>query len=255
MICITEKYGPFHIKRVWFNNSLECGCTLLRQMRIDEPSSLRTARNELSYTVISDLTVDKEDLLANARKTVRNEIRRAEKDGLSLSFFDSEKLSKHPEIVEEFESAYKKFAEQLQNETVKAAYQRKKIDQYILAKCLMITKSKKDSLCVYHAYVYDENETVLIFSVSDFRDDCVDKNFAGRANKFLHYKDMLLFKEMGLLRFDWGNISDPDNFNGIDLFKLSFGGSIEKKYNILLGRNLIGKLFVYFYNRKKGLTE
>ena len=253
MICINEKIGPFKIKRIWFHQATQKrGCTLLRLMRIPEPSGERPSRNELSYTVINSLTVDYDMLLSSARKTVRNEVRRAEKDGLEIIKYDSKELKKEPSFVDAFEQAYLEFAKKMNNEAVTSAYNRKKIDQYIAANCFMLTYAEKGNLQVYHAYVYDENEVVLIYSVSDFRDDTVDRNLAGRANRYLHFRDMLLFKDLGLSYYDWGNISDPENYNGIDIFKTSFGGTIEKRYNILLGGNLIGKAFVRIYDRIKG---
>lgn len=251
MITISEKRGPFSIKRIWFKNDSCSNCTLLRLMRVNEPSESKNAYNELSYTPISDLTLSEENLLMAVRKTVRNEIRRAEKDNLSLYHFDSEDIKNNPESVEEFELAYKKFAADLNNEMVSSAYSREKINQYLDAKCFFLTETKKDSLSVYHAYVYDEDEAVLIYSVSDFRDDSVDRNLAGRANKYLHYQDMLMFKRMGLQVYDWGNISDPEEPNGIDNFKLSFGGTVTKKYNILIGCSFIGRILVRYYRKNK----
>lgn len=255
MISIVEKHGPFTVKRVWFNKMLDSGCTLQRLMRIDEPVDSNVAFNELSYTPISDLTMSEDKLLMGVRKTVRNEIRRAANDNLSLFFFDSDAIEKNLEIIDEFENAYQKFAKELNNGMVFAAYSRNKIDQYLKVRCFYLTEAKSGLLSVYHAYVYDEEEVVLIYSVSDFRSDSVDRNLAGRANKYLHYQDMLMFKRLGLKIYDWGNISDPDNPNGIDNFKLSFGGTIKKKYNVLIGCNLVGRIFVKYYRMKKGIIS
>lgn len=252
MIKIVENHGPCTIKRVWFKKEYDSDCTLLRLMRVDEPSELKASYSELSYTPISDLTLSEDELLMAVRKTVRNEIRRAENDSLDLFFFDSDDINNDSEIVNEFEKAYQKFAKNLNNDRVSSAYSRKKIEQYLKAKCFFLTEAKKGPLSIYHAYVYDEEEVVLIYSVSDFRDYSVDRNLAGRANKYLHYQDMLMFKRQGLKVYDWGNVSDPDNLNGIDNFKLSFGGTLKTKYNILIGCNLIGKIFVKYYRMKKG---
>ena len=118
---------------------------------------------------------------------------------------------------------------------------------YIEANCIFLSRMTKDNLVVYHVYSYDKNETVLLYSVSDFRDSDVDQNLAGRANKLMHYKDMCLFKNMQLQRYDWGNIANPVHPNGIDNFKLSFGGDIHDKYNILIGLTFKGNLAVDAY--------
>ena len=250
MISIIEKHGLFTIKRVWFKKEIDTKCTLLRLMRIGEPIDSKTAYNELSYTPISDLTLEENDLLMKVRKTCRNEIRRAEKDGLEILFFDSATIINNIEVLNEFVVAYKKFAEELKNETVSSAYNRDKILQYLKANCFFLSEAKKDQLSVYHAYVSDEDEAVLIYSVSDFRDDNVDRNLAGRANRYLHFQDMMMFKHRGVKFYDWGNISNPEIPNGIDNFKLSFGGDVKRKYNVLVGCNFVGKLFVRLYGKR-----
>ena len=52
------------------------------------------------------------------------------------------------------------------------------------------------------------------------------------------------FRKKGLIRYDWGGISDFDNPNGIDEFKLKFGGEKITYYNIFAGNTLLGKLAV-----------
>lgn len=255
MVEIIEKLGPFKIIRIWFHYENRPDCTLLRLMRQNSSVNSRWAVNEKSYTVMSDLSIEEESILNASRKTVRNEIHRAQNDGLEISFYNAEKFRNNIDLVDEFEAAYYRFAEELNNDVVTKAYNRKKIDQYIRNKCFMLTEAKRENLAVYHAYVYDEKEAVLIYSVSDFRDESIDKNLAGRANKYLHYCDMLMFKRHLLKNYDWGNISDPDNLNGIDNFKLSFGGKMTEKYNVLIGCNFVGKLFIWLYRNRRMMVE
>ena len=63
-----------------------------------------------------------------------------------------------------------------------------------------------------------------------------------RANKRLHWEDMKLFKERGVSLYDWGGISDPDHPNGIDAFKMKFGGKPLTYYNVLKGITVLGRL-------------
>ena len=66
----------------------------------------------------------------------------------------------------------------------------------------------------------------------------------GRANKRLHWEYIKYFKQKGLLRYDWGGISDFENPNGIDEFKLKFGGEKITYYNIFAGNTVLGKAAV-----------
>jgi len=248
MIVINEKIGFLSVERVLFNKNNSSKSDMSRIMRIDSelPNNWYTA-NEKSYTVMSDLSLDEEELLKLMRKKVKYEVVRAEKDELTYEFYESEQLKNTPELLEEFEKAYIHFANGLEDKSVLKAYNKQKIDLYVKNGCLLLSCMRKDKLVVYHVYMYDENEAVLMFSVSDFRDESIDRNLAGRANKLLHYYDMLYFKKMGLKKYDWGNISNKENPNGIDNFKISFGGAVCDKYNVLVGNTIFGKLFVFIY--------
>ena len=48
-----------------------------------------------------------------------------------------------------------------------------------------------------------------------------------------------------MLRYDWGGISDFDNPNGIDEFKLKFGGDKITYYNVFCGEYTAGKACSY----------
>ena len=248
MITINEKIGILSVERVLFNATNSGDSDLTRIMRVDsELQNNWYTANEKAYTVVTNLVLDEDELLRLMRKKVKYEVVRAEKDELTYEVYAAEQLKNNVGIVEEFEKAYIHFANGLEDKSVLKAYSRKKVDLYIESNCLLLSRMRKDKLVVYHVYMYDENETVLMFSVSDFRDESIDRNLAGRANKLLHYYDMLHFKKLGLKQYDWGNISNKDNPNGIDNFKISFGGEVCDKYNILVGNTLLGKLFVLFY--------
>ena len=108
----------------------------------------------------------------------------------------------------------------------------------------MLSLSEYENGKVFHAYIHDDSNAVLWYSASDFRNENVDRNLASRANKGLHYYDILQFKSKGLKTYDWGNVSSKDNANpcGIDVFKSGFGGSYCEKYFYTEGKSFIGKI-------------
>ena len=55
------------------------------------------------------------------------------------------------------------------------------------------------------------------------------------------------FREHGYVLYDWGNISSSTNPNGIDKFKMSFGGEVVTVYNSFVGNTLLGKILVVLY--------
>ena len=58
---------------------------------------------------------------------------------------------------------------------------------------------------------------------------------------------MLGFKEMGMVRYDWGGLFEDESTPeraGINGFKRSFGGRIERTYNCLVPVTLRGRLYL-----------
>lgn len=92
---------------------------------------------------------------------------------------------------------------------------------------------------VFHSYIYDSNikRVRLLHSVSNTFDITKipeDKALIGRANKLLHYDDMLYFKERGCLTYDFGGYAyntDNKSLIGINSFKDSFGGIMVEESN------------------------
>ena len=83
---------------------------------------------------------------------------------------------------------------------------------------------------MYHFYINDNEHTKLTISCSELwtADSQIDKNMIGYANKWLHWKDFLYFKEIGVESYDWGGVTwneeDQGKLEGINKFKASFGG-------------------------------
>lgn len=90
---------------------------------------------------------------------------------------------------------------------------------------------------VAHSYFIDtETNTVLLrTSASCFRNkDENEKKLTGYLNRYLHYKEMLFFKQQGFDCLDLGGCGFLDQFmnkspelQGIISFKGSFGGKIK----------------------------
>ena len=107
--------------------------------------------------------------------------------------------------------------------------------------CSRVRKDGED--LVYHSYLADETCARLLHSVSDFRES-QDGALISRANRGLHWEDMKRFAKKGLSVYDWGGIPNPEAPNGIDQFKIKFGGEPVTYYNAIEGRSVLGKLAV-----------
>ena len=88
----------------------------------------------------------------------------------------------------------------------------------------------------------------LVHSVSLFRDrDPAYRALVGRANRWLHWRDLLLFKAQGVKRYDWGGMFEDESgpgHAGINRFKRSFGGQRVRCWDCTLGVTLRGRAWL-----------
>ncbi len=96
---------------------------------------------------------------------------------------------------------------------------------------------------VYHTYLLDESlkRVRLFYSVSIIHGQVTqeEKNLAGFANRYLHYQDMIYFKELQYTTYDFGGYAyetTDKSLMGINEFKDSFGGELiaESNYESLI---------------------
>lgn len=244
MLRTIEKIGPIPIlERVWFEEKPEAissKALLIRHMRVEDMNGLQSRHCAEVETLWSDLTVEESEMLKPMRKQVRYEIRRGQKENIEIKTFDSQAISKL-NLLEEFEQTYNHFCEISNQAYLKKSYNRKMLEACMKQNGVVMTVAKFDKGRVYHIYETDGKVVLLNYSASDFRNEDVDNNLAARANKLLHYEDMIYFKKKGCKVYDWGNVSDYDNPNGIDNFKLSFGGEYKKLYYLTILNHLLKK--------------
>lgn len=191
------------------------------------------------HTQMSDLTLPEEQLFSKISKTQRYEIRKNMREDVTLRTWDSEQILKEPQLLEGlavmFEALY---ASKGSRKTMNLEQMRK----YAQAGGLFITRIEKDGEpLVYHSYIVDGENARLLHSVSDFRERG-DASLIAHSNKRLHWEDMKLFAQRGVKYYDWGGISSLEEPNGIDRFKMKFGGDITTYYNVFTGQTAIGKL-------------
>jgi len=169
------------------------------------------------YTIVNPLDISEEEIFKRFTRTVRNEVRRCEKENVQCGLIEN---------ADEFRRFHNDFA------AAKGTYLADKglIDGY--KENLVITCAKRDGkVLAAHAYLCDRGAgTVrLLFSSNARLTERFDVNLVGRANKFLHFRDMLYFKEHGYAVYDFGgfayNTSDKER-QGINSFKRSFGGEL-----------------------------
>lgn len=204
------------------------------------------------YTLLTDLKYSEEELLENIKKNCKYEIRRSEREEAQVHFFEKKQLCENSEIIKRFETAYN----QMFGEKGLSGYRfnRKLVEKAIESNSILIsscTNINGDNE-VFHAYLHDNDSCVLMYSASPLwgKNNKDKANEIGRMNKYLHWKDIQYFKNNGFSRYEWGGITDPDKPNGIDKFKMEFGGRVIQCNNYIIPISLFGRVYTYLVRRR-----
>jgi len=192
------------------------------------------------HTLVAPLTEDVTQIFARIQKRTQTDIRRGDRECLNFMTPEPQK-----NVIQDFCDFYNDFA---------AAKKRPVISPECLeplaeAGMLKFTAAKKDkNVFVWHSYVFTERRVRLLHSASHFRTfDQSLKNAIGRSNKWLHWQDMLYFKKLGLVKYDFGGWYEGSNDLEklqINRFKESFGAEPELNYNVLYAASAKGRLFL-----------
>lgn len=205
------------------------------------------------YTLVTNLQKTEDELLATIKKNCKYEIRRSERENVQEHFFESKNIIADPEIVKRFEKTYNQMFSKKGLDGYR--FNRKLVEKAVETNNIVITSCTNvdGENEVFHAYLCDKESCVLMYSASPLwgKDDKEKANEIGRMNKYLHWKDILFFKKNGFSRYEWGGIKDPNEPNGIDKFKMEFGGSIAQYNNYIVPISLLGRLYTYLVRRRK----
>jgi hypothetical protein len=177
------------------------------------------------YTLLVDLSRDAETILGGCSTTTRYEIRKGEHDG-----FRFEPVP----LVDEYMGFYNEAAARNRMQPM----DRRSLDPYWPH--LLVTKVLHEGQpLAMHAHLADpgQGRAHLYQSASTFRAhaDRAARNLIGRANRWLHFRDMLHFKEAaGFGLYDFGGLAEgstDEALKRIDAFKRGFGGRMIETSN------------------------
>ncbi len=175
------------------------------------------------YSKIIDLTRPIEDINSEIDKTTLYEIRRATKDGSVFNISSN---------INEFVMFYNDFANSKNLKSINESF-------FKPQDCFVLTEAILDnSVKVKHAYILDKeySRARLLFSASRHLNTNLSSERAviGRMNRYLHYQDILYFKNIGINEYDLGGFAFNTNDNeliNINKFKDSFGGKLVCEYD------------------------
>lgn len=246
MIVINKRI----IKEIWWTDGLDTNrkfpLTRYCQPNVEIVAGKKRIKVKEGETLISDLSVSEEQIIANFDATNRNSIRKVEKTGTAnIKMFDSDALLKNKIVIKQFIQTFNTNYKIL---GLKARLNKKKINAYIHSKHFYLSAAYcENQPVIFHSYLANDRKCILLHSASYMRttksDINMSRNDIGLQNRYLHWKDILYFKGKGLCEYDWGGIfSSKNNENGIDKFKKQFNGKVASNKTILVANNVIGRL-------------
>jgi hypothetical protein len=200
-------------------------------------------------TILIDLGSDPELIFAAFTKGLRYEIKRAEKqDGLDIS------VVAQPSGAElaEFTAYYDRFAVNKGLPRVN----RPQVGAVVAAGkgALSFARTSEGSLLAAHAYVVAGGRARLTHSASLFRleHDSGTRATIGRANRILHWCDLLSFRANGATCYDLGGWYEGSNemLLRVNAFKEAFGGEIVREWSSFKAESLLGSLYLRARDRR-----
>jgi hypothetical protein len=205
-------------------------------------SSVRPTTGLVSQkkSLVNDLTASDGEIFAKIGKTCRYKIKRAETKDLATCSYDPD-----PSVaeVDMFLDFYALFARQKGLPPIN----RRQFLAVAKAGRLRLSRSElQGAVVVRHAYIVSNAIARLLYSASLFRSsDQEVRSAIGRANRLLHWRDLLAFKQEGLRVFDWGGIFADETSadrKGINNFKREFGGDPATYFEACEVHSLLGRL-------------
>jgi hypothetical protein len=212
MIVIQKRKFGFVAYQKWFPKKIEIkDCLLIVNYKqvVAHVKSFPFFFAEKSYTLHSNLTLVETEIFRKFGATIKNEVRRAEKE---------KNCYNANETIDNFLMVYNDLA----LHKGLTSQSNRSLSEY--GSNLLLTSTSIDNvITAVHSYLMDyELKTVRLLHSATLRfSEQLDKRMVARSNKYLHFKDMIEFKNKGFEIYDWGGIAfgtDDESLQGINKF-------------------------------------
>lgn len=250
MIDIAQK--GIRRREVWFDEPWETkGADLMVFYCASQALGAGQVRDVYSLEI--DLQQQEDDIWKGFKSNTRNEINRSKKDGIVFEAW----TNPSPEIFQQFLNFYREWATERGRYGVGATWFSEYARHNVI--CLTRASSPDHTPLVWHSYLKVEDRVRLLHSVS--RVNTVDPEFRkviGRANRFLHWMDILEWRNRGVRQYDfggWYHGNEDEKLLRINAFKEGFGGTQTHRYHSMRAVSLMGTLFLKTRALVKGNRE
>lgn len=216
---------------------------LLPPVRFNEPDSEKFSFRLLIPNYLINLEEEESKIYNKIHKNTRYKINRAH---LRDELFYFELTNPTDSEIEEFKQFFNPFAKE-RNISFCDVNKLKALREQGALIISYITDRDEQVLC-YHVYLKDAYQGYLIYSASKRyeKKDSSQHNLIGRANRYLHWKDIQSFKNKGCQWYNFGGkVIDKEDQGGqnVNNFKLEYG-PITTGFDsrTFYSKSLIGKL-------------
>jgi lipid II:glycine glycyltransferase (peptidoglycan interpeptide bridge formation enzyme) len=224
LLFTTHNYFVFTRKEIWFYNGEPVKEGTYNVYAAAKKISNENNKFQEKYkTSVIHLSKLEEELFKAIHATYRYDIRSAEKKNILHKTILNPKKEDCIELVK----SYNFFAKSKNMPTMSL----RRILALQKTSSIYITKALQDEKEIStHVYIFDEN--IISLASSFHHIDFTDGKIRSEANKYLHWKDILLFKSIGFQQYDFGGVNEKKH-PGISKFKLSFGGEPVENYRFI----------------------
>lgn len=238
---ITLRDFPYRQEQYWFGEEPSSGNRpdLAEFCQRAQPWPGGTSKEK--HTLAIDLAQPADALLQSVQKDTRAEIRRAERDGAKLFIPDVRDAAARAEFI----AFYNGFAAAKGMHPLNAHH----FECVAAAGALDLSaaQSADGETLVMHAHLIGPGRVRLLHSASHFRDaeGGARRQAIGRANRWLHWKDIERFKAAGLATYDFGGWypgQTDEALLRINRFKEEFGGRPVQEWNSLVPMTPRGRM-------------
>lgn len=236
------------IEEIWFDEEPKLNSQVDVLHYIERTQPIPGIQFKEFHTMIVDLTQDRDELWNNLGKDNRYKIRRAEqRDDFSYLHWSQNSLDEN--ILNQFFEFHDRFTALQGLKNISRARIRSFAESGILD--LSLIQSPEGNPLVWHAHCCIQERVCFFYGASlKNPNDTTYQSLLGRANRYHHWQDMLRFKHLGVLTYDFGGWYAGNNDKkllNINKFKEEFGGDVVKNFRSLHGLTLKGKLCVSLY--------
>lgn len=254
---ISTRSFPAKTAEVWLANETAQAIKISKSMGVDvlylRDTEVPPKSNAEKFAFLNGelaLTKSLEDLFSGLDSSFRNEVRRAQKEGVKIELTTPASANIISSEIED----YINFS--ISKNLIPIP--KKKLIAYASNGILIIgTAFYEGNPIRSHFYISSNNRILLVASFPRASSLNMKQNLLGWANRYLHWESIVFSKKVGLKYYSLGGIGNPgsNNNKNIVTFKSEMNPGNSTSYNYAIPLTTLGKVILYlaeFANTYRG---